>query len=68
MRRIVIGGFASFAAACAVGVIKDLRLHHWGLAGRESLAVVFCLAMIPVGVTALKVWSRALDVVIPDGK
>jgi len=68
MRCIVAGGFLAFAIVCAVGVVKDLMLRHWGLAGRGTLAVVFCLVMIPVGITALKVWSRALDAVLPDGK
>lgn len=68
MRVVTAGGFLAMAAVVLVDWVGQAYHKHWLAAGKGFGAMAVCLVMIPVSQTALKLWQRTLDRVIPDGK
>lgn len=61
MRAVVVVGFSMYAIIGFVGFIESLVRMHWMEAGKEFLGILLCVVMIPIGLTALRVWSRQMD-------
>jgi len=61
MRGIVVAGFSAYAVVGMIALVQSAHHRQWAWVGKEALGVLICLAMIPIGLTVLKVYSRALD-------